>query len=659
MRISSLKGQFLIGSLIAVFTVFGILFVGTGIRLQHYFQAQLSSHAQDTATSLAVAVNSALRQQDTILLESTVQAVFDSGYYKRIAVLNTAGKTIIEKSLPPTNGDVPAWLPEIVKLDTPLRSAFVTSGWKQSGAVEVTSQPAFAYRELWQLMLDAILWLSAAILFTMLLMASLVRSVLRPLVKIEKAALAVSRRHFPTIAPVPRARELGRVVEAFNTLSSSVRLMLGEAENLAERFRKQTLTDALTGTGNRRSLNANIELLLESPQGEYALALLQIEGLVKLNNMIGHEQGDKFVRALADALAEVPRLSFIARVRGTTFALLLDFTSESTLKGKLDAICLRLENVCRNFGLTHEGRCAAGAVRLFPTDTASQALAKVDEALARSHKFGSSVVDGAQSIGMPSGQWKEYLQEAISANRFRLYVQPVIGYVGDIQPESAQLLHFEAYSRLIYSDGELIKAARFMPMAIRHNLAADIDRLCLRKLLQHMKAGNTAGKRYAFNISNEVLRDPAFPEWLSNELHSSAVAKCDLILEVSESILLASPQEAGLFSEALLVHGLSFGIDQFGLQKATVTELAKLQPVYFKLATDLTRHCADVEEYGEYIAWLVKTAEILGIPVIATCVEKVEWRERLVRAGVSGFQGQLIGPVVSLDNPDDIEPNAA
>ena len=539
--------------------------------------------------------------------------------------------------------------------DTPLRSAFVTSGWKQAGVVEVTSQPDFAYRELWQLMQDATIWLLAAILITMLLMATLVRSILRPLVKIEKAALAVSTKQFPTIVPIPRTRELGRVVEAFNSLSSSVRMMLGEAENLAERFRKQTLTDTLTGLGNRRSLNANIELLLESPQGEYALALLQIEGLAKLNSLVGHEQGDWFVRALADALAEVPRLSFIARVRGTTFALLLDFTSESALKGKLDAICLRLENICRNFGLTGEGRCSAGAVRLISNGTASQALAKADEALARSHKLGSSVVDCAQSTSMPSGLWKEYLQKAISTDRFRLYVQPVIGYAGNQQPESEQLLHFEAYSRLIYSDGQLIKAARFMPMALRHNLAADIDRLCLHKLLQHMKTGSAAGKRYAFNISQEVLRDPAFPEWLSDELHSSAVAKSVLTLEVSESILLASPQEAKLFSEALIVHGLAFGIDQFGLQKATVTELAKLQPTYFKLATDLTRNCADVEEIGEYIALLVKTSEILGIPVIATCVEKEEWRERLIKAGVSGFQGQLIGPVSSLENPEEIE----
>ena len=86
-----------------------------------------------------------------------------------------------------------------------------------------------------------------------------------------------------------------------------------------------------------------------------------------------------------------------------------------------------------------------------------------------------------------------------------------------------------------------------------------------------------------------------------------------------------------------------------------MTELATLQPAYFKLATDLTRNCADVAEYGEYIAWLVKTAEILGIPVIATCVEKEEWRERLVKAGVSGFQGQLIGPVASIEDPNDIE----
>lgn len=654
----SLKSQFLIGSLIAMLTVFALLFVGTGIRLQHYFQAQLSSHAQDTATSLAVAVNSALRQQDTILLETTVQAVFDSGYYKRVAVLDINGKKIIEKVQPPTNGDVPRWLLQIVKLDTPLRSAFVTSGWKQAGMVEVTSQPSFAYRELWQLMQDAIIWLIAAILFTMLLMATLVRSILRPLVKIETAALAVSSRQFPTISPIPRTRELGRVVTAFNTLSSSVRQMLGDAENLAERFRKQTLTDALTGLGNRRSLHANIELLMESPQGEYALALLQVDGLAELNNLAGHEHGDKLVLALAQTLENLPGVSFLARIQGATFALLLDAIPEDELEAMLDTTRSHLESICVQFGLVGGSRCYAGAVRLFYSDTTSEALAKADESLARSRQFGSSAVDCAQNTGMPSGQWKHYLQEAIHTNRFKLYAQPVIGYTADTLQQFAQMLHFEIYSRLIDSDGQLIKAARFMPMAMRHSLAADVDRLCLRSLLQNMGTDRTSGKKYAFNISHEILHDPAFPAWLGNELDNYSVAKSDLILEVSESIVRASPQKARLFSAALTAHGLSFGIDQFGLQKGTVTELAKLHPAYFKLATDLTRNCTDIEEHGEYIAWLVKTSEILGIPVIATCVERKEWLKRLVRAGVSGFQGQLIGPVASLDNPEDIEQNA-
>lgn len=647
----SLRNQFLIGSLIAVLTVFSLLFVGMGVRLQHYFQAQLSSHAQDTATSLAVAVNSALRQQDNILLETTVQAVFDSGYYKRVAVLDTAGKTIIEKVLPPANGDVPEWLPEIVKLDAPLRSAFVTSGWKQAGVVEVTSQPALAYRELWHLMQDAIIWLSFAIILTMLLMAALVRSILRPLGKIERAALAVCNRRFPTISPVPRTRELARVVEAFNSLSFSVRRMLGESETLAERFRKLTLSDALTGSGNRRSLIANIELLLESPQGEYALALIQVEGLAELNTAGGHEQGDKFVLALAGALGEVPNLSFLARIQGTTFALLLQSTTESALAELLDATSLRLNHVCKMFGLTGAVRCYAGAVRLFYNQTPSETLAKADEAMARARKSGSSVVDPAQGTGMPSRQWKEFLQDAMAENRFILYVQPVIGHVTDKPQEPADLMHFEVYSRLADPDGTVMKAARFMPMAMRHGLAASLDRHCLRGLMRNMKSENTPGKCYAFNVSHETLCDPGFPEWLSLELENSDLQKYDLILEVSETVLHAFSQEARHFSEALLQHGLAFGIDQFGLHKGTVTELAKLHPVYFKLAADLTRHCVEVDEYGEYIGWLVKTSGILGIPVIATCVEKNEWFERLLKAGVAGFQGEMFGPVFPLEYP--------
>ena len=651
----SLRNQFLSGSLIVVLIVFIMLFVGMGLRLQHYFQAQLGSHAQDTATSLAVAVNSALAQQDTLLLEATAQAIFDSGYYKRIAILDATGKVILEKSQPPTNGEVPKWLPQIVKLDAPLRSAFVTVGWRQAGIVEVTSQPASAYRELWQLLQDAALWLFAAILFSMLLMATLVRSILRPLDKIEKAALSVSRRQFPTITPIPRARELGQVVIAFNTLSSSVRLMLGEAENLAEQFRKQSLSDALTGADNRRSLIANIESLLESPQGEYALALIDVNGLAELNISAGRETGDRFVIALVETLNEVPDLSFLARIQGSSFALLLQPASAEALQEALDAAQMRIENICHSFGVPGKNHCAAGAVRLFFGLTTSETLAKADETLARAHRGGRSVIDWAQSTGMPSGQWESYLQEAMRANRFVLYAQPVLGYTDNEPREFADLIHFEIYSRLRDDEGQMIKAARFMPMAIRHTLSAEIDRHCLRQLFRKMRSDDAAGKRYAFNISHETLCDSDFPDWLVMQLAESSLRKNDLILEVSEGILHGAPHEALRFSDALLHRGLSFGIDQFGLHKGTVSELAELHPTYFKLATELTRQCAEIEEYGEYIAWLVKTAEILGVTVIATCVEQKETMERLAKAGVTGFQGHLIGLVTSLDNPEDID----
>ena len=647
----SLRTQFLIGSLFAVLTVFSMLFFGAGVRLQHYFQAQLSSHAQDTATSLAVAINSALRQQDELLLDATVQAIFDSGYYKRISVLDSAGKLLMEKTLPSTNGDVPEWLPKIIKLETPLRFAYVTSGWQQAGVVQVTSQPASAYRELWQLMQDATIWLTSAIIFTMLLMASVVRSILRPLGKIERAALAVSDRHFPIIEPIPRTRELGRVVEAFNTLSASVRRMLADAEKVAEQFRKQTLTDALTGIGNRRSLVANIEMLLESPSGEYILAFIQVGGLAELNKVDGHGQGDKFVIALVGAIMESPRLSFVARMQGSTFAMVLESSSEKVLKEILDATCRRLELICRAYNLSGEVHCSAGAVRLFYTHTSSEVLAKVDEVLARAHKSGQSEVDLIQGPGLPSEKWKSFLLEAMAGNRFILYTQPVIRQAGEILPQATpEILHFEIYSRLIDSDGILIPAGRFIPMAARHDLATEIDRHCLSMLIRIMKASRPAKERYAFNISNKTFLDQSFPEWLAKQLEESALLKEDLILEIAESLLLSSPHEAERFSVAMKHNGLQFGIDQFGLQKATVSELAVLCPAYFKLATDLTRHCADVEEYGEYIAWLVKTSAILGIPVIATCVEKQEWFARLLNAGVVGFQGQLIGPDSALES---------
>ena len=123
--------------------------ISTG-NLRSFLGEQLASHAQDTATSLGLSLSPYMQRNDTAVMNSMVDAIFDRGYYRTISVIAVNGKPLIERSNPATSEDVPSWFIDYIDLQLPTAKAMVMSGWKQAATVVVASHPGYAYQELWE-----------------------------------------------------------------------------------------------------------------------------------------------------------------------------------------------------------------------------------------------------------------------------------------------------------------------------------------------------------------------------------------------------------------------------------------------------------------------------------------------------------------------------
>ena len=115
--------------------LFLILFTGTLLlsfnNTRSFLLNQLESHAQDTATSLGLAISQRAVEEDRASLESMINAVFDRGYYQTIRYVNVEGKVVVERQLAVTFEDVPSWFIALAPLDPPEASANVMAGWRQ------------------------------------------------------------------------------------------------------------------------------------------------------------------------------------------------------------------------------------------------------------------------------------------------------------------------------------------------------------------------------------------------------------------------------------------------------------------------------------------------------------------------------------------------
>lgn len=148
--------------------------------------------------------------------------------------------------------------------------------------------------------------------------------------------------------------------------------------------RELMMTDPLTGIANRRHLDEQLVKELSRHQRydqSLAVIMTDIDWFKRINDTYGHAAGDQVLRAFANQLRDNIRASdFLARYGGEEFVLLLPNTTEK------DAITLaeRLREAARHIHLeNHDLSITAsfGVIIARPTETMTEALARVDQAM--------------------------------------------------------------------------------------------------------------------------------------------------------------------------------------------------------------------------------------------------------------------------------------
>ena len=143
--------------------------------------------------------------------------------------------------------------------------------------------------------------------------------------------------------------------------------------------RQESVTDVLTGLGNRRRLVADLEAVFDDPPGRsILLMILDLDGFKGYNDSFGHPAGDALLTRLAEKLAAVAGQQGGAyRLGGDEFCLLVP-VSDGEAEGLIDGACAALVEHGEGFHVSS----SFGAV-LLPAEAAdaSHALSLADERL--------------------------------------------------------------------------------------------------------------------------------------------------------------------------------------------------------------------------------------------------------------------------------------
>ncbi len=644
----SLKRQlFLAISLIVLAIFLGLTLAGVR-STRAYLEDQLGSHAQDAASSLAHPLSQSLGKGDAQLAATQVATLFDRGFFQRIAVIGTNGSVLVNRELPAKIDQVPEIFSSLFPLQAAPGEAFVSAGWRQLGKVVVISQPTHAYQYLWRTTLETAGWMALAYAVALLLTHWLLLKILKPLSLIEQSAIDIQQKQFRQIALRPKAPELGRVVKAMNDMSRKIAEMLDLESAKAEQFRKEAYVDELTGLDNRRSFDLRLNQLLKGkiPFSEGALIGIEVNNLKAFNTEASYKQGDAYLAALAEAAREVlgDKASIMCRTAGGSFCfavLGLDTLAMGNLARTLQQ---RLNEQVVALAGSADVSFSIGVVNFHFGDQRSQVMSRLDLAIESARHANRNALQYVVDVGSSSGDigslaWRDLIRNALNENRWTLLGQPVVSL------GSGQLIHQEIMTRLIGSDGNLVPASTFLPMALRHHLMADIDKALLSLVfaMQETRAASGAVTELAVNMSIQSLEDAGFLQWLDSRLGKLEKAGIHLCFELTEYGCAGNLALARRFAAIVRAHNARFGIDHFGLAPGSLQLLRDLPPDYIKLDAGLVAEAPLNETARALLRSIVVLAASLEIEVIAQGVETEEQVSMLVSDQVGAGQGYHFG----------------
>lgn len=636
--------------IIIIMSLFLLLFAGTFAinvnNTRNYLNSQLRSVSQDMATSLGLTISPHMAEQEMVVVESMIDAVFDSGYYREVVLSDIEGKPLVERIQPILIDQVPAWFVNLIPLETPKGEALIMAGWQQAGSIRISANPGFAYATLWTSSVQSFFWFLASSLIVLGLGILALYFVLRPLRAVEAQAKSISDKDYAIQEKLPRTIELRNVVEAMNRMSVKLRSIFTEQEAALDRMRAEAYRDAPTGLANRNYFMMQLKYLIES-KGDFqrgALLLFEVSDFKGLNERLGYQAGDALLHAIAELMQDrmkrtVEHEGFAARLSGTNFGVVISGIGNDEALEFANSLSLDLPGLQRR-GLIDTPEVGHIGLAMYRGQGMQEWLSEADMALRAAQLAGENAVHRHEFSAVSSAdtltatQWIALLRRVVEKRNITLLLQSVM-----MASEYSPAMHREVLLRISGDDGKLVSAGIFIPMVHRHGFTTAFDRMVISDVLQRLNSDLSGVDIIAINLLPASVSNPEFVEWVHAELSAQPALASRICFEMSDYAVTRNLPAFQAWIRRIAPTGARTGIDHFGKGFDSVKHLSTLKLAYVKIDGSFIRGIDLNRDNQLFVESIVSIAHGQDIAVIAESVETRSELETVRKLRVDGVRG--------------------
>ena len=593
---------------------------------RQYLDGQLQSQSENAVSALALSLSQPANQ-DEVMRELLMMALFDTGQFRTIRLLGVDGSVLFERSHPDTNGkgSAPTWFAQLLPLRMPVAQRGISDGWKQVGMLSVTVDNTFARDALWHSSIRmGLLVLVAGGLWALSVVGLLTwfRRVLREEIAAQVESIGrLEVEEYDAASKDPfrhsKVAELSAVVHAISDTRERVRATAQEQTQRIESMEVELNRDEVTKLPNRRYFLNELRRVLQGGGGGHVLLFRQRD-LQALNTFMTRAPADAWLTGMAARIGlclkeQGPDGALVARLNGSDFIVLMPNLEGPEAIHLVQQIKHELQAIRQP--ISRDGQWCRWAYALTDyanTGTVSELLSRLDQGLRRSESAGLEeveyVTDTTPRNTSSERQWQQTLQQAIEGDRLSLNIE-VLRYATG----SAEIQRYQASLSLQELDGSSLQGTLFLPVAVRLGMSADFDLRSIQLALQWLK--NNADADLIVMVSLPSLTDEHFVLQLKAMLGQAGGTQHRLWVELDAYGLLAYPEEVRAFASAVAEFGVHIGIRRLEHAPLALSHLHLFPLSYVKLGNEFAIQANSSHGSLYLLQAMVNTAQILSIQV--------------------------------------------
>ncbi len=406
--------------------------------------------------------------------------------------------------------------------------------------------------------------------------------------------------------------------------------------------------DSLTDLPNRAAFLLALSQMIEACKDtaeEFAVLSIDLDRLKEINDVFGHEVGDKLLIEVAHRLEKAVQGGVVARLSGDEFGLIIDGVQPDAALDLANRLLETMRDEIMVDGRSLRMGLTTG-ISIFPRNggTAAELLANADAALfrAKAKSRGSVSVFAAEMDQQVRDRraLHQDLSTAIRNGELSLHYQPQARARHKISAD--HVLGFEALARWVHPVRGFVPPSDFIPLAEESGLIVEMGEWILREACREAAAW-PKDLQISVNLSPAQFMHGDLVGLVHSILIETGLAPGRLELEITEGVLIEDFDRGLSLLRRLKALGVRIAMDDFGSGYSSLTYLQSFPFDKIKIDRAFVMNLGRNTQSAAIIRAMIGLGHGLNISIVAEGVETQEQLSFLADEACDQVQGYFLG----------------